>query len=167
MEFTEWDPSVLFDPMLKVFPRLAKCKFHDFGSSGDVQKYDTLCILPINVINEKIYIILWFWFYFLQIITTLLLIYRMLTLLLPPLRYYILKLKATRSKPDYIKIVLSKCSIGDWFVLILLQKNMDPFNFSQIIELFASSLRVNNKDNQRMSQKINIAEGDILSTSSV
>jgi hypothetical protein len=154
MEFTEWDPSVRFDPMVKVFPRLAKCIFHDFGPSGDIQKYDTLCILPVNIINEKIYIILWFWFYLLEIITTFLVIYRMLALLFPTLRYHILRLKAKRSKPDYIKFVLSRCSIGDWFVLILLQKNMDPFNFSQIIELFASSLRVDNKDNQRMSEKI-------------
>jgi hypothetical protein len=167
MEFTEWDPSVRFDPMVKVFPRLAKCKFHNFGPSGDIEKYDTLCILPINIINEKIYIVLWFWFYFLQIITTLLIIYRMLALLLPTLRYHMLRLRANRSKPDYIKFVLSKCSIGDWFVLTLLQKNMDPNNFSLIIELFASSLRVDINDNQLMSEKINIAKGNILSTSNV
>ena len=25
------------------------------------QKHDALCMLPINVVNEKIYVFLWFW----------------------------------------------------------------------------------------------------------
>lgn len=62
LEFTDWDWSVRFDPMIKVFPRLTKCTFHMYGSSGDVMKHDAMCILPINIINEKIYVFLWFWF---------------------------------------------------------------------------------------------------------
>ena len=30
---------------------------------------DGLCVLPLNVINEKIYVFLWFWFIFLALIT--------------------------------------------------------------------------------------------------
>ncbi|KAM7305017.1 innexin inx2 [Ixodes scapularis] len=54
LEFTDWDWSVRFDPMIKVFPRLTKCTFHMYGSSGDVMKHDAMCILPINIIDEKI-----------------------------------------------------------------------------------------------------------------
>lgn len=46
LSFTEWDWSVRFDPMIKVFPRLTKCTFHRYGSSGDVQRHDAMCILP-------------------------------------------------------------------------------------------------------------------------
>ncbi|GIY06777.1 innexin inx2 [Caerostris extrusa] len=45
------------DPMVRVFPRLTKCLFHRYGPSGDVQKYDSLCLLPLNIVNEKIYIL--------------------------------------------------------------------------------------------------------------
>ena len=32
------------------------------------QKHDALCMLPINVVNEKIYVFLWFWLLLLVII---------------------------------------------------------------------------------------------------
>ena len=34
------------------------------------QKHDALCMLPINVVNEKIYVFLWFWLLLLAIIRT-------------------------------------------------------------------------------------------------
>ena len=42
--------------------QITKCTFHKFGSSGSVQKFDGICVLPLNIINEKIYVFLWFWF---------------------------------------------------------------------------------------------------------
>merc|ERR1711944_215180 len=50
------------DPMTKVFPKVTKCTFHKYGPSGTVVKHDGLCVLANNIINEKIYIFLWFWF---------------------------------------------------------------------------------------------------------
>ena len=49
------------DPMIYVFPRMTKCTFHKFGTSGNIEKHDALCILPLNIVNEKIYIFIWFW----------------------------------------------------------------------------------------------------------
>ena len=34
------------------------------------QRHDALCMLPINVVNEKIYVFLWFWLLLLAIIRT-------------------------------------------------------------------------------------------------
>ena len=48
---------------------MTKCTFHKFGPSGTVQKFDGLCVLPLNIINEKIYVFLWFWFVILAIVT--------------------------------------------------------------------------------------------------
>ena len=42
--------------------QITKCTFHKFGASGSVQKFDGICVLPLNIINEKIYVFLWFWF---------------------------------------------------------------------------------------------------------
>ena len=39
---------------------MTKCTFHKFGSSGEIEKHDAMCILPLNIVNEKIYIFLWF-----------------------------------------------------------------------------------------------------------
>ena len=41
------------------------------------QTHDALCMLPINVVNEKIYVFLWFWLLFLTLITSLFLVFRL------------------------------------------------------------------------------------------
>merc|ERR1712156_55655 len=63
------------DPMMKVFPRVTKCTFHHYGPSGTVNKKDALCILGLNIINEKIYVTLWFWLVILACMTAVYLIY--------------------------------------------------------------------------------------------
>ena len=58
---------------------MTKCTFHKFGPSGTVEKFDGLCVLPLNIINEKIYVFLWFWFIILTVITGMQVIYRFVT----------------------------------------------------------------------------------------
>lgn len=48
-----------------LFPSQAKCDYFNFGSSGTIQRIDALCILPQNVVNEKIFVFLYFWMLFL------------------------------------------------------------------------------------------------------
>merc|ERR1712037_848972 len=74
------------DPMAMVFPKMAKCTFHKYGPTGTIQRHDGLCILPVNIINEKIYFFLWFWFVALAIITGAQQVYRLLTVLVPGLQ---------------------------------------------------------------------------------
>ena len=50
------------DPMNRVFPKVTKCTSHKYGPSGTIERQDGLCILAMNIINEKIYVFLWFWF---------------------------------------------------------------------------------------------------------
>ena len=64
------------DPLDVVFPKVTKCTFHKFGPSGTIEKFDGLCVLPLNIINEKIYVFLWFWFIIVACITCIHFIYR-------------------------------------------------------------------------------------------
>ena len=61
----EWGPS----PFTTIFPKMTKCTLELFGPSGTVVNHDGLCILPINVLNERIFLILWFVFFPLLIVT--------------------------------------------------------------------------------------------------
>ena len=75
--FAERDQEDRLDPMIYIFPRMTKCTFHKFGTSGEVEKHDALCILPLNIVNEKIYIFLWFWLLLLGALSTLVVAYRL------------------------------------------------------------------------------------------
>merc|ERR1712140_54091 len=67
------------DPMAKVFPKVTKCTFHKYGPSGTVEKKDGLCTLPVNIINEKLFIFIWFWLIFVAVCSGLYLIFRLAT----------------------------------------------------------------------------------------
>ena len=58
------------------FLQVSKCTFHKFGPSGTVEKFDGICVLPLNIINEKIYVFLWFWFILVAAVTGVHLVYR-------------------------------------------------------------------------------------------
>ena len=73
---TAQDPEQRDDPMNLVFPKVAKCTFTKSGPTGTIQNFDGLCVLPINIINEKIYLFMWFWFIILAIISAIYLVYR-------------------------------------------------------------------------------------------
>ena len=34
--------------------QVSKCSFHKYGPSGTIEAYDALCVLPLNIINEKV-----------------------------------------------------------------------------------------------------------------
>ena len=76
ISFAERDQEDRIDPMVYIFPRMTKCMFHKFGRSGEVEKHDAMCILPLNIVNEKIYIFLWFWMLLLLVLTFLMLLCR-------------------------------------------------------------------------------------------
>ncbi|XP_015913017.1 innexin inx2-like [Parasteatoda tepidariorum] len=140
LSFTEWDYSLRYDPMIKVFPRMTKCTFHRYGSSGDVQKHDAMCLIPINILNEKIYIFLWFWFIILTVLSALQLAYRTAIIILPKIRFYILRAKNQKIDPHELDVVLRRCDRNDYFVLNLLSKNMTPCNFKILIHELALTL---------------------------
>lgn len=133
LRFTEWEDSVRYDPMIKVFPRLTKCLFFMFGHSGSIEKHDAMCILPINILNEKIYIFLWFWFYSLALLSALALIYRAMTIFFPSIRATVLHYHCRLARTKDIRKVLQNGSVGDWFLLDLLAKNMEPANFRDLM----------------------------------
>ncbi|XP_054712216.1 innexin inx2-like [Uloborus diversus] len=140
IKFTEWDFSLRYDPMIRVFPRLAKCTFHRYGSSGDVQRHDAMCILPINIVNEKIYVFIWFWFVGLAVVSCIALAYRVATFFCYDLRVRLLRFRGSLVREEPLEVVARKTKVGDWFVLYLLSKNMHSLHFRDFMVEFARRL---------------------------
>ena len=49
--FSDISDKLIFQ--VYIFPRMTKCTFHKFGSSGEIEKHDAMCILPLNI-GEKV-----------------------------------------------------------------------------------------------------------------
>lgn len=132
LEFRNWNYAKLTDPMTKAFPKMAKCKYYDFGSSGSPQIIDHLCVLPYNVLNEKVYLFLWAWFQILIIFNLLNLFSRFLLAFWFKLRSnYILK--EIDVEKEVLCKVLKRLSIGEWYILRVLSLNLDSNLFEKIL----------------------------------
>lgn len=106
-----------------------------YGPSGGIQKFDAFCVLPVNILNEKVFIFLWFWYVILAILTGLALIFRLATLFLPKFRLFLLKRQAGRNiDMDDLETVFRRCQVGDWFVLSLVGSNVNQWVFHEVIE---------------------------------
>ncbi|XP_015920181.1 innexin inx2 [Parasteatoda tepidariorum] len=143
MQWSQWDQEYRTDPLVKAFPRMTKCLFHDYGSSGDVQRVDALCILPLNVLNEKIFIFLWFWMLFLCGMTVLVLAYRLMLAAMPLFRYCVLVTRAPHASKGALDRLVGRSQLSDWFILYLLSKNLDASNYGFVISKLAAEMEQN------------------------
>ena len=135
------DPDQRYDPMDAVFPKVTKCTFHTYGPSGTINRHDSLCILALNIINEKIFVFLWFWFVLLAIISALALVYRVIILSVPSLRVRVIMKKLHgRVDQQIIEDLLNSPQhswidrIGDYWVFFLLSKNLPTMAMKDLLE---------------------------------
>lgn len=140
LRFSEMEPEQRSDPMSRVFPKVTKCTFHKYGPSGSIQKLDGLCVLPLNIVNEKIYVFLWFWFLLVAVLSGLNLVYRTAVVVMPKFRLLLLRARSRLAPQDEVETITKKCQIGDWFVLYQLGKNIDPLIFKELVSDLAKRL---------------------------
>ncbi|VDD75053.1 unnamed protein product [Mesocestoides corti] len=54
IEGRDWDET-------RIFPRVSFCYLEHVRHLGTTNRYVAQCVLPVNMLNEKLYIFLWFW----------------------------------------------------------------------------------------------------------
>lgn len=129
------------DPMNVVFPKVTKCTFFKYGTSGTIENRDGLCILALNIINEKVYLFLWFWFVGVAIFSAVALIYRILVVLVPSIRVQVLM---TNTLYQVDRKLIQRClscpthnfldQVGDYWILFLLSRNLSPIAMRELFE---------------------------------
>ena len=133
-EISNMDPEDRYDPMNLIFPKVAKCTFRRNGPSGTIETFDGLCVLPVNIINEKIYIFLWYWLVILTIITCIYLGYRLITFCSKSTRKATLRARANMLVDnEIVEGIIKKIGVGDWWFLCQLGANLDPVHFQSIV----------------------------------
>ncbi|XP_076661225.1 innexin 7 [Halictus rubicundus] len=129
-----------------VFPKVTKCRFYKYGPSGTVQDIDALCVMALNIINEKIYMFLWYWFIILSVITGLGLVWRILTMLLHARstlfnKYVFAFACPGKYNPWGMLTVTHEYHFGDWLFLYYIAKNLDNYVFKDLLQQLAEDMQ--------------------------
>jgi len=133
--------SELYFTMERVFPKVTKCTMNLFGASGKIVKESGLCTLPQNILNEKLYLFFWIWFGILAFAT---LLYNLQKLLMMSCSCYrkALLIHSSNSVPLLtIQRILKHSSYGDFILLMFIQSNIEPPQFTALLTSLGDELR--------------------------
>jgi len=126
------------NPMCQTFPRIAACNYWRWGGSGSQENINAICILGLNIVNDKVFLVLWWWFLLLLLIGLVRLLYRAIQCRSAWLRYHLLTMrlyqnfkKSTKVEP--IKAFVKAAKLGDWFVLYQMSKNLNRSFFMDFL----------------------------------
>jgi len=126
--------EMLSEALNVVFPKVVKCSMSYIGVSGDIVNNSGMCTLPINIINEKIYLVLWLWFTCLACISTLSLVYQSILLLFPSTRKIEIQIRSRSTQRHQVGWVIDQSTYGDVVLLQLISNNTDPAQFTALLD---------------------------------
>ncbi len=135
----------LVDPMCEIFPKQAGCYYSRYGLGGGVDSRHGMCVLCLNMINDKVFVLLWLWHYFMIGMGAIRVITRTFQVSSYSIRFFLLRMKMQRyfKKNAHIKHIqhyVHNCSIGDWFVLYQMSKNLNKRYFAEFLALLAMTV---------------------------
>ncbi|XP_050436009.1 innexin inx7-like [Adelges cooleyi] len=139
--------SVEDDTFDRVFPKMTKCDFHKFGPSGTIQTHDAMCVMALNIVNEKIYAVLWFWFLFVLLpVSVGALVWRFIQYALHSRESFnrlVLRESSPGARLDPVDLatVARHTTYSDWLFMYYLAGNMDGVVFRDLLHNYAIGLR--------------------------
>lgn len=97
------------------------------------------------MINDKVFLGIWVWYYFMVVIGSLQIINRTSQLFSAKVRYFLIKMKMSKyfknnAHMKHILHFIENCSIGDWFVLYQMSKNLNKRFFAEFLALLAMTV---------------------------
>jgi len=132
-----------------IFPTRLRCDVSSYHSSGGITNENSLCILGQNMINQKIYLVIWAWFIVLFIASGCMIVFRILCTALPLLRKIIVQSYTTGKGIEKIAYVRTDSPtydfghIGHWFLLTQIGKNSSPHLFTNFLKELSLRKTVN------------------------
>jgi len=119
--------------MNRVFPLVVMCSMNYMGPTGEPVQVSGMCTLPINIVNEKIYLIIWIWYILMIILSVICLLHQLTLLLTPYLRQLTLQRSSKNIPSNQIRRLTRRCTYGDFILLQILAQNLDSTQFNALI----------------------------------
>lgn len=154
LSFMATDDEGTQDPTAYVFPKMVKCTFHKYGPSGLTIRYDSLCVLPLNVFNAKIYMFLWFWFVVLLTLTSAWLVFTISIITRSKFRIYVLGKRFQHTDRNITAQIERHCGIGDWFLFCMLAENLDSTIFRDVMEQLLDRLGKHDSSMMQLTEEL-------------
>merc|ERR1712165_79879 len=143
------DPNALEpegNPMCSAFPTLTACKFKFGGVVKDsVDQEVSLCVLSQNIINQKIYLFLWFWMVLLMVAAAINTIFRFCLIFVPNMRK--MTIIAFMNQENVVsRNCLEMNRIGNWFLMDQIGTNSNPYYFRKFLySVYENDMRENGR----------------------
>lgn len=118
----------------RVFPKMAKCDFMKYGHSQTMETRDILCLLPLNILNEKIFAFLYCWFILLGFLSIFNIVYRGIFFCSSSFRIHLIRTHTRFLTTSQVRVALRKLHIGDLFMLFKVSSNINPLLFRDLIQ---------------------------------
>ena len=116
------------------------CTIKTGGTAGHPTTTEGFCILTQNIINEKIYLFLWFWFVLMFVVSALQMIFEIAIFAIPSFRSMIIaRQTGAYSTGEMKKYIERDCNHGDWFILHQIGKNTNKNFFYQLVKNLSST----------------------------
>lgn len=114
-----------------------------------------MCTLPINIVNEKIYLVLWVWYITVVVLTIPLFLAQLALRLASHPRQLMLQSSSRHAPPGvYIRRLIRRSSYGDFVLLQFLAKNMDSSQFDALLSKLCESETFPSPSSQTQVKKI-------------
>ncbi len=131
--------------MCEIFPKQVGCYYSRYGLGGGYDSRHGMCILGLNMINDKVFVVLWLWQLFLLAVGGFRLFTRSFQLASGHVRLFLIKINVYKyfkknAHMKHIQHYVHHCSIGDWFVLYQMSKNLNGRFFAEFLALLAMTV---------------------------
>eukprot|EP00095_Tigriopus_kingsejongensis_P002539 maker-scaffold344_size201325-snap-gene-1.19 protein:Tk02539 transcript:maker-scaffold344_size201325-snap-gene-1.19-mRNA-1 annotation:"cysteine protease atg4d-like" len=116
-----------------LFPKFGICDYKNYGISGEIQTFYSLCHLPLNYGTEKCFQICFVWFLLLTSLSLVSLGYRFMVMAFHGARLAaMMGIQGTLDEKNYY-IVCHRANYGHWYFLTVLRDNIDALTFHEFI----------------------------------
>ena len=105
-----------------------------------------MCVLPLNVVNDKIFRFLWCWYIFVAVVTAASLVWRIATYIFhsTSVRFNLAAFSLVHPNLAHVWSFVSLTGekhFSDWLFLYYLAKNLDPLVFQELFLNTAAAMQ--------------------------
>eukprot|EP00088_Acartia_fossae_P018686 TRINITY_DN2079_c0_g1_i4.p1 TRINITY_DN2079_c0_g1~~TRINITY_DN2079_c0_g1_i4.p1 ORF type:complete len:412 (-),score=38.25 TRINITY_DN2079_c0_g1_i4:462-1664(-) len=132
-----WEHYKIIEAM---FPLVTSCEMKYISAEGTPNPDTGLCVLSINILNQKIFIGVWFILLAAIIFMLIKVVFNLALICAPSLRYLMLRSSTQTLSSNQLNRINISANYGFFQLLILIAQNVDSAQFDTLLTLIADKL---------------------------